>query len=1038
MAIDLLTQILPFVKEHIYTSRILLQDWKLKEGDVENASSPKLKDASWKNYTIPAPWGGYDKTVWFRKHISIPENFAGKHVALTLQLSEALVYINDKPHQGVDHNHQEILLTPKARANQSYTIAIQAYSGRTRELNTFNAAHLAVLNPTARALYHSLNALHELEKIAGHNSSESKEIKELIRQTLIFLKYFKPDGEEYPNAIGRAYEFLTKTLETEYKTDIQGLIHLVGQSHIDITWLWTLKEAERKCGRTFSTVLRLMEEFPEFTFSQSQPQLYEYTKEKYPELYKEIKERVLEGRWHPIGSTWVEPDCNIPNGESLIRQILYGKRFFKNEFNIESDILWLPDTFGYSWALPQILKKSGIKYFFSTKLGWNDTNKFPHHTFWWQGIDGTKILAHIPPVGLEGSVTPKDLRKSWDNLDAKEEFPHTVQTFGFGDGGGGPTKEQIETARIYKTIVGLPPSTLSTVTTFFKQAEEHAKVLPMWSDELYLEKHRGTYTTQGWIKRDNRRGEILLYNTELLATLSMLFGKGGSASKYPQQQLERSWKKILLNQFHDILPGSSIEDVYKDARRDFSEIRSTCSTLIEQASSTLTQKKKKGAKEFHCSIFNALSWERSEYVTLTVQSNEKNFVVADGSGKVIEHQIVNREKGLVSILCYIENILPFSFMSVIVAPTAEKPKPPAPWKLSNRVIETPLFKLRLDSKGQFSSIFDKSLRRELVAKGGRANKLQTFKDTPKQWDAWDIEHDYRNKEIDLFTFKSAKIIEQGPLRAVIRMQFQSDNKSSIIQNVLLYHKLRRIDFGTVVHWREKHVLLKAAFPFNVKTSSATYEIQFGALKRTTKPTDSWHKAKFEVPAQQWADVSESKFGVSLLNDCKYGYDATESTLRLTLIRSPFYPHPTEPWRFNDNQVTDQGEHSFSYALYPHSGDWRNGESVKRGREFNNPLIVFSGVPNRNIAPLVTSSGKTVVIDSIKKAEDSDEVVLRLHEANGETAKTVLAFGGKVEQVMECDLMENEIGILKTAKLKLALKFSPFEIKTIKLKLKTKK
>ncbi|MBI3789093.1 MAG: alpha-mannosidase, partial [Ignavibacteriales bacterium] len=894
MAIDLLNQILPFVKEHIYLSRIPLQDWKLKEGEIGNASSPKLKDASWKNYTIPAPWGGFDKTVWFRKQISIPENFAGKQVALTLELSEALVYINGKPHHGVDQNHQEILLTTKARAHQLFTIAIQAYSGRSRELNSFNSAHLAVLNPTARALYHGLNALHEVEKISGHNTNESKEMRELIRQTLIFLKYFKPDGEEYPNAIGRAYEFLIKTLEAEYKTDIQGLIHLVAQSHIDVVWLWTLKEVKRKCGRTFSTALRLMEEFPEFTFAQSQAQLYEYTKENYPELYKEIKQRVIEGRWHPIGSTWVEPDCNIPNGESLIRQIFYGKRFFKSEFNVESDTLWLPDTFGYSWALPQILKKSGIKYFFTTKLTWNDANKFPHNTFWWQGVDGTKILTHIPPIGLEGSVTPKDLRKSWESLEAKEEFPHTVQTFGFGDGGGGPTKEQIETSKIYRTIIGLPPSTLSSVSAFFKQAEEQGKVLPLWTDELYLEKHRGTYTTHGWIKKENRQAEILLYNAELLATLSMLFGKGSFAGKYPQQKLEGAWKKLLLNQFHDILPGSAIEEAYEDARRDFSEVRSTCNALIEQASSAFMQKEKKNAKGFHFSVFNALSWRRSEYVTLTVKSDERNFVVADNSGKVLEYQIGDRKKGLVSILCYIENIPPFSFVPIVVTPSAEKPAPSAPWKLSNRVIETPLFKLRLDSKGQFSSIYDKSLRRELVAKGGRANQLQTFKDTPKQWDAWDIEPDYRNKELDLFKFKSAKIVEQGPLRAVIRMQFQSENKSTITQDVLLYHKLQRIDFSISVNWREKHVLLKAAFPFNVKTNAATYEIQFGALKRTTKPTDSWQKAKFEVPAQQWADVSEAKFGVSLLNDSKYGYDASQSTLRLTLIRSPFYPHPTEP------------------------------------------------------------------------------------------------------------------------------------------------
>lgn len=1037
MAIDLLNQTLPQIKSHIYSASIPLPDWKLKDGSFPNAASPSLNDAAWWNYTIPAPWGGYDKTAWFRKRISIPEQFAGKHVALLLDLPESLIYVNGKPYQGVDAHHQEVLLTTRARANQSFLVAIEAYSGRKKDLSTFNSAELVVLNPTARALYHSLVALHELEKTVGQSSSESKEIRELIRQTLVFLKYFKPEGEEYPNAIGRAYNFLLRTVESTYKTDVQGLVHLIGQSHIDMVWLWRLQETTRKCARTFSTALRLMEEFPEFSFTQSQALLYELTKESYPELYKEIKQKIVEGRWHPTGSMWVESDCNIPNGESLIRQILHGKRFFKKEFGLESDVAWLPDTFGYSWALPQILKKTGIKYFFTTKLTWNDTTRFRYNTFWWRGIDGSKVLAHAPAVGLEGSVTPKDLNKSWEEFQEKEKNPHTLQTFGYGDGGGGPTIEHIETARVLKTIVGLPPSTLSTVSGFFKEVEERATELDTWNDELYLEKHRGTYTTHGWVKRENRQAEALLYMTELLSVLGMLFGKTGASRRYHQNKIEEAWKKLLLNQFHDIVTGTAIAEAYDDVRKDFAAIRSTCIKVQQRVLSGLVKKGKRNPREFHFALFNPLGWKRSDYVVLEIKSREKNFLVLDHHGKTVEHQVLGRKKRVVQLLCHLDNVPPFSFTNLVVSPTSAKPTPSEGWKLSSRVIETPFYHIRLDSKGQFSSVYDKGLRRELIAKGARANQFQTFRDQPKQWEAWDIDPDYASKELDLLRLKKLRVVEAGPLRVMLRLEHQSENGTRISQDILLYHKSRRIDFVTDVRWRESQTLLKVAFPLYVKTHTATYEIQFGALQRTTKPTEPRQKAKYEVPAQQWVDLSESKFGVSLLNDCKYGYDASGNTLRLTLLRSPHYPHPLDPLRLSDERVTDQGDHRLSYALYPHAGDWRAGESLQRAREFNHPLMVIPG-QMEDVSPLVILSSSNIVVDSIKKAEDSEDIIIRIHEGHGQPTKATLEFGPKVDYAAECDMLENELAPLKSVKSKLALKFSPFEIKTLKLTFRTKR
>jgi alpha-mannosidase len=588
-------------------------------------------------------------------------------------------------------------------------------------------------------------------------------------------------------------------------------------------------------------------------------------------------------------------------------------------------------------------------------------------------------------------------------------------------------------------MVGLPTSTISTATQFFKTIEERAKEFETWGDELYLEKHRGTFTTHGWVKRENRQSEGLLYATELLAVLGMLHGNKGASRRYPQQQIEQAWKKLLLSQFHDIVPGTAIAEAYDDVRNDFAALRASCQHIQEQSLSGLVEKegKKKPQRDFRFSVFNPLSWKRSDYIVVETKSQEKSFVVTDGIGNTVDHQVLGRRKGTALILCYVENIPPLSFSQLVVTPSAAKPIVPTRWKITDRVVETPRYRVRFDSRGQISSLHDKTLRRELVAKGARINHFQAYKDVPKQWDAWDIDADYTNKPVDLFGFDRLRIIEEGPLRATLRLELKSDNGSRLTQDIHFYHKSPRVDFQTSVSWQEKQTLLKVAFPLNVKTHAATYEIQFGALRRTTKPVDSHQKAKFEVPAQQWADLSEQKFGVSLLNDCKYGYDASDTTMRLTLLRSPHYPHALDPLRLNDVRLTDQGEHVFTYALYPHSSDWRGGGTLQRARELNQPLVVVPGTA-WSLPSLVSISSPGIVIDSIKKAEDSDEVIVRLHEAYGHSLKTTMTFGIRADAASECDLLEQDLTALKIAKSKLSLKFSPFEIKTLKLKFRSKK
>ncbi|MBN1396577.1 MAG: alpha-mannosidase [Bacteroidetes bacterium] len=1037
MAIDLLDQIHPFIKDSIYPARIIISDWKMKEGDIPDAASVSFKDKSWTPIRIPFQWGKCDKTYWFRQTITITEQFAGKPLVLLLDFPEALLYLDGKPFHGINQYHNEILICEKARVNQKYVLAVQAYSGRKHEHNIFGVAELAVLDTTARRLDSALTVLHDLEKQLEHGSDESKEIREIIRRTLIFLKYFKPGSEEYPNAIRRAYNFLLNTLETEHRTSLPGLIRLIGFSHIDTAWMWSLQETIRKCGRTFSTMLRLMEEFPEFKYSQSQPVLYDFTKKYYPELYKQIKQRIAEGRWETVCAMWTEADCNIPNGESIVRQVLYGKRFLKQEFGTDPNTLWLPDTYGFNAALPQIMEKSGIKNFYTSKLSWNDTTEFPYTTFFWQGIDKSKVKAHFSPLGLDAQITPKCLLKS--GVPAMEETPVSpiLQTYGYGDSGGGPTKENLEYAVILKTIVGLPASQISTVQEFFKQLEETPAEYPTWANELYLETHRGAYTTHAWLKKENRECEKQLYTAELLSVLALLHAKSASARHYPQAELEQAWKKLLVNQHHELITGGGIEGVYKDVQQEYKDVRKICSEIITRCFEGLTQTAKKSKKEFVFTIFNPLNWKRNAYIELNIKTREKHLSVFDADNKTVEHQVLGRTKDGEKILCYVKDIPSFGFKKIIVTAQQSAVNYGELWKTAAHGIETPFFRVRLDSKGAFSSLYAKHLRRELVEKGKRANSLTTFRDTPKQWEARNIDAEFEKHKTELWHVKQIKIVENGPLRAAIHVEMKTENGSYLSQNLYFYHQTPRIDFQTSVKWQEEQTLLKAVFPLNMKNPDATYEIQFGALKRASKAHTDEERAKFEVPAQQWADMSDAKYGVSLLNDCKYGYDGKLNTLRLTLLRSPHYPRPVD-MSHSDENVIDQGEHAFNYSLYPHPGDWMKGQTVQHARELNIPVIILPNAVAYEIQPLIESSKPNIIVDSVKKAEDSGAVIIRMHEAHGLPTDALLHFGADISGIMECNLLENDDKPHKVSKSKLMVKFKPFEIRTLKLSAKPPK
>jgi alpha-mannosidase len=1033
MTLDLLEETLLFVHNHIYPRKIALRDWKVKEGDVQGAQIPKFNDKSWRTIGTPFPWGGYDKMAWFRREITVPQEFSGKTIVLLIDLPESLLFLNGTPRQGIDQHHQEVLLSAKARGNQRYSVAIQSSSGKTIEQSIFRNAEIAELFPPARSLYFGLKTLRDLAQLFGTPTNEGKEIRELIRRTLIYLKYFKPDGDEYPNAIGRAQNFLATAVGTEFRTSIPGLVHLTGSALLNASSM-TLSDLGRRTAETFSTVNLLMDEYPEFVFGEGQAARYEFIEREYPELFKITEQRITEGRWELFGGSWVEPDCNIPSGESLVRQLLYGKRWFKSHFGREPEVAWFPGSYGFNANLPQLLSKAGFRYFVATKLLLNDTNKFPHNVFWWNGIDRSKILAYIPPTGFESVAGAKDLKRSWDSFQQKETGQDYLLAYGYGESRIGPSKENLEFLNLSKNIPGVPKTCSSSVAEFFKQIEQQYQEIPAWTGELYLEKYRGTYTTNARVKQNNRRGEEALSHAETLSTLSFLASIPIAKRRYPQEELEQYWKQLLSMQDRSILTGTALAEVYPEVQEVNVLLTEGTQKLVTRAVESLTDASKKG-KPQSIAMFNPLSWSRSAYAILHFKTTEKDFSIRDNTGEELEYQIVERTKHKVAALCYIRSIAPLSFMTLTISPEPPKVQRSSHWKISRHVLESPSYRIRLDNKGGISSLYDRQQRRELIKKNKRGNTLQTFSDKPKQSEAWELDSEFRSKQSHQLQCKSVRIVEQGPLRVVVRMEYRSIGLSRVTQDMILYHQHRRIDFVTNIRWFEKQTILKAAFPFDIKSHQPTYEIQFGAVTRTSKQSTPFDQAKFEVPALRWADLSDAKGGVSLLNDSNYGYDAELNTLRLTLLRSPHFAHPIDPGRLSDNRLSDQGDHTLRYALFPHQGDWKKGSVVRQAKEFSNPLLTFPDRVARAVAPLVASSHPNIMIDTIKKAEDSDELTLRVYEAHGEPRETSLEFGSPILNASECDLLENVLTPLKSQRSKLKVKFKPFEVKTIKVSLK---
>lgn len=984
-------------------------------------------------------WKGRDLYLWMQKEVDIPSNWENKTVVGIFDFGEtgagnnsgfeSLFYLNNKPYQGVDSNHKEVFL-PKDINGTRVELIFRLWTGlegggipREQE-HRINRAQLAWLDEKVDDLFYNASVILETIGELDEYSPDKVHLTKILNNAFKLIDWAYPGNEDFYNSLHEASDYLNKEID---KIDKHSVVNVtcIGHTHIDVAWLWRLKHTREKCARSFSTVLRLMERYPEYIFLQTQPQLYEYVKNDYPELYEAIKQKVKDGNWEVDGGMWLEADCNIPSGESLVRQILAGSRFIKEEFNKDVEYLWLPDVFGYSWALPQILKKSGIDMFMTTKISWNQYNRMPHDTFKWRGIDGSEILTHFittpEPWSQPGSwfytyngrLTPKTVKGVWDAYTDKGITNDLLVSYGFGDGGGGVNREMLEYRKRLDKMPGLPNVKTGKASEYFRclkeKVEKTDEYVHTWDGELYLEYHRGTYTSQAYTKMMNRKLELLYRETEWLSTVACLTNNDWSL--YANNEITKGWKTILRNQFHDIIPGSSITEVYEDAKQEYKEAEDIALDIQNKLEEIYINK-----DEHTWTIVNNSNWDRNESIDIKCDEDGSFY---DEDGNKLKYQR-NKDEYTVEI----KNIPALGYKRIILKIDDVQDDNNSVFEYCDGKISTPKYNIEWNEYGQLISIYDKENKREVLAKGERGNVLQMFEDKPMAHEAWDIDIFYQEKMREVKDLQSVELIEDGNIKAVIRFKYKYMN-TTISQDMIVYANSNRIDFKTNVDWREKKQLLKVAFVVDIRSTMATYDVQFGNVKRPTHWNTSWDRARFESVAQQWVDLSERNYGVSLLNNCKYGHDIKDNVMRLTLLKSATHPDP----------VQDQGEQNFTYSLLPHSGDFIDGNTVKHAYELNQPLKSIKGMLKSEVKKqLFKFNDANILVDAIKKAEDEDMIIIRFHDYSGSRQNVSIDSDYEITGWMETNLMEKPIENLRNEN-SINVVVNPYEIKTLMIQMK---
>jgi alpha-mannosidase len=1018
-----------------------IDQFRCHGSDVPHAAAPDFDDREWDTFTVGDTWGGYDSTVWFRTRVPIPDGWREHKLALRFLVgprdgggstAETMLYVNGVPLQAIDVWHEHAWLLPEHTQSGEVLIALKAWSGvlNVPDRRRFKLAQLVWIDEPAERLYYLMSTLVQAIKLLGEEDFGALRMLQALNEAYHLIDFAKPKSERFYDSLEAAYEVLLERVTAlEQFGGLKPRVVGIGHAHIDLAWLWRLRHTREKAARTFATALHLMRQYPDYRFMHSSPQLYKYLQADYPDLFERVKERIAAGQWEITGATWVEPDVNIPSGESLVRQFLFGRRYVRDTFGKEMSVLWLPDVFGYSYALPQIIRKSGVDFFLTSKISWNQYNRFPHDTFRWRGLDGTEVLTHFitspddngHTYTYNAQVRPFDVKGSWDQYRQKAVNDELLLLYGWGDGGGGPTQEMIENARWQKNLPGIPSVELDSSERFFARLADRVadQPLPVWDGELYLEYHRGTYTSQAYNKRANRKSEVLYHNAEWLSALASLLTPDFT---YPAESLNAGWELILLNQFHDILPGSSIHDVYTDSREDYAQIAQIGEAAAASALDALTEQI--SVDEDSVIVFNPLPWDWYDLIELPNTDATTGKTISRWQSQFTANKTVLMEATMLPPMGYSVKRLdePLQILESTITVT--------PSRLENRY-----YRIELNECGQITALYDKVVEREVLAPGQVGNVFQTFEDKPMAFDAWDIDLYYQEKMHAITELVEAVVEEEGPLRGSLRLVWKYGD-STITQRISLYSILERIDFRTEIDWHEQQTLLKVAFPVNIRATRATYDIQFGSIERPTHWNTSWDQARFEVVGHKWADLSEGDYGVALLNDCKYGYDIHDNVMRLTLIKSAIDPDPT----------ADQGHHEFIYSLLPHKGDWRIGQVAMQASALNNPLIARIVAPNPNgslpdkysFAALDTDNVamEDVVIETVKRAEDGDGWIVRVYENQQSRHDAVtITFAQPIREATECNLVEEGESPVRVEGSTLTFAISPFEIKTFRIKFK---
>lgn len=992
---------LEFVKGAIYVNRTKVDGITyLNCGYKENNVPPMLSDM--KPYEQGVSWGtGADSHAWFHFVINIPERMKNTPVRLCVSTDrrgwdadnpQFICYIDGEMRQGMDTNHTFVALDGK----ESYDVYLYGYTGP-----KIPSARLYVdivnVNENAEQLYYDLLVPFEMLSYLEPNSKEYAEILFHLDSAVCLLDLFDLGSAEFMASLETAKSYMDSEFYGKYCVEQPSTTICIGHTHIDCAWKWTLKQTREKVQRSFATVLELMKRYPEYKFMSSQALLYQNLKEEAPELYGQVKEMIRAGRWECEGAMWVEADCNLSSGESLVRQVTYGKRFFKDEFGVENRVLWLPDVFGYSAALPQILRKAGVEWFVTSKISWNDTNTIPYDTFKWYGIDGSGINTFFltpqdkkrsthPARGTTyvGNTHPQMIAGTYDRYQQKNLNNEAILTFGYGDGGGGPTAEHLELARrTAKGIPGAPNAKIEFAGDFLSRLEkkiEGHRLLPKWRGELYLEFHRGTYTSIAKNKKNNRESEFLYLDAEHTSSVA----KALTGRKFPKAELHKGWEMILTNQFHDIIPGSSIKEVYDQCDIDYEIIKGIGN----------------GAKNGAVSSIAAGIASDKGYIVF----NPHSFV---GNGLVNIGGVTARVSGI-----------PSKGYATVTDIDTE-----CNVAVNGHNVENDVIRVEFNECWQIASIYDKRCSREVITAGGIGNELRVYADHPDEYDAWEWQSYSKDSYKVITAVSSVETVRDGA-RLGIKVVRPFMN-STVTQTAWFTDGSARIDFETECDWHQRHQMLKAAFAVDINSDKATYEIQFGTLERPTHFNTSWDKAKFEVCAQKFADISEGDYGVSILNNCKYGHDIHDGIMQLSLLKCPTSP----------NEEADQGMHSFTYAIYPHKGQLVTTDVAEQAYYLNYPMYAVKATGAESTLPesfsMISLDKDNVICETVKEAEDGEATVVRLYESKNIKGKVSIDVGFKAKHCFVCDLMENELSELPIDNGRVSVEVGGFEIVTLK-------